>query len=256
MQRLFSAGEDPINLGKKCIILSLYECNGEALEHGYNHVLKLTDKVMKLLEWVLDLSVCTVVNIKKMQFGSVSCRSTTDAIFIVCRLQKFIDAHKPLCFAFVDLEKAFDHVPGKIRWWAFISLGVNEWTVQVIKGSYARIRVPVNGQYSAALSVGVGVHQGFVLSPLIFIPVLEVLLRKFCTSVLCDLFYTDDLVLIANSQEECSFKLKAWKSGVKSKTTSFVSLVVTLMFSRNPSNTPVPSAAVMLATTSVQAVVP
>ena len=46
--------------------------------------------------------------------------------------------------------------------------------MRVIKGMYsnARSRVQVNGQYSKEFGVGVGMHQGSVFSPLLFILVL------------------------------------------------------------------------------------
>ena len=47
----------------------------------------------------------------------------------------------------------------------------------------ARSRVRVNGQYSVEFGVGVGVHQGSVLSPLLFILVVETLSREFHTGV-------------------------------------------------------------------------
>ena len=74
---------------------------------------------------------------------------------------------KPLYFAFVDLEKAFDGVPRKVLWWALRSLGVEEWAVRVIQGMYVDVKslVRVNSQYSKEFGVGVGVHQGYVLSP-------------------------------------------------------------------------------------------
>ena len=56
-----------------------------------------------------------MVNIDEVQFCFVPGRGTTDAIFIVHQWQeKYIEAKKPLYFAFVDLEKAFDRVPRKI----------------------------------------------------------------------------------------------------------------------------------------------
>ena len=113
-------------------------------------------------------------------------RCTTDAIFIVRQLQeKYLAAKKPLYFTFVDLEKAFDRVPRSVLWWALLSVGVEEWAVRVIQGMYAnaRSRVRVNGQLSDEFGVGVGVHQGSVLSPLLFILVLEALSREFRTGV-------------------------------------------------------------------------
>ena len=91
---------------------------------------------MKLLECMLDSSIRNMVDIDEMQFGFVPGRGTTDAIFIARQLQeKYFAAKKPLYFAFVSLEKAFDRVPRKVLWWALRSLGI-EWAVRVIQGMY------------------------------------------------------------------------------------------------------------------------
>ena len=71
------------------------------------------------------------------------------------------------------------------------SLDVDEWAVRIIHW--------------------VGVHQGFVLSSLLFILVLEAS-RKFRTGVPWELLYADDLVLITDTQEEWI----AWKAGMES----------------------------------------
>ena len=141
------------------------------------------------------LAIRGMVNIDEIQYGFVPGRGTTDAIFIARQMQeKFIAAKKPLYFAFVDLEKAFDRVPRDVLWWALKSLGVEEWAVRVVQSMYsnARSRVRVNGQYSEEFDVKVGVHQGSVLSPLLFILVLEALSRKFRTGVPWELLYADD----------------------------------------------------------------
>ena len=120
-----------------------------------------------------------MVNIDEMQIAFLPGRGTTEAIFIVCQLQeKYIAApNKRLYFAFVDLEKAFDHVPREVLWWALRSLGVDEWAVHGIQGMYhnAWSHVWVNGQYSEEFGPGVGMHQDSVLSLLLFILVLEAL---------------------------------------------------------------------------------
>ena len=128
-----------------------------------------------------------------------------------------IPGKKLLYFAFVGLEKAFDRAPRKVLWWALRSLGVEGWAVRVIQGMYSNARScdSSNGQYSEEFGMRVGVHQDSV--PLLFILVLEALLREFCTGVLWELLYTDDLVLNADTQEECISQLKAWKAGMESK---------------------------------------
>ena len=107
--------------------------------------------------------------------------------------------------AFIDLEKAFDQVPRKVIWWALRKLGVEEWIVRLVQGMYAnaRSRVPVGEGYSEEFEVKVGVHQGAVLSPLLFVIVLEALSREFRSGVPWEDLYADDLVIIAESLEEC-----------------------------------------------------
>ena len=216
---VFINGEIPKDW-KESYILNLYKGKGDALDRGNYRGLKLTDQVMKLLERVLDNFIRGMVDIDAMQFGFVPGRGTTDAIFIIRQLQeKYIAANKPLYIAFVDLEKAFDRVPRKVLWWALRSLGVEEWAIRVIQGMYTdvRSRVRVNGQYSEEFGVGVGVHQGSVLSPLLFILVLEALSREFRTGVPWELLYADDLAVIADSLEECINKLKTWKEEMENK---------------------------------------
>ena len=73
-----------------------------------------------------------------------------------------------------SLESGKDRVPWEVVWWALRCFGVDEWIVSVIKDMYedATTTVRVNGRESKAFSVRVGVHQGSVLSPLLFIIVL------------------------------------------------------------------------------------
>ena len=54
-------------------------------------------------------------------------------------------------------------------------LGIDEWLVHLVQSMYkdVRSRVRVGDGYSEEFGVGVGVHQGSVLSPLLFIIVLR-----------------------------------------------------------------------------------
>ena len=126
-EAIFSSGMIPVDWEEN-FILMLHKGEGEALDHGNCHGLKLTDQVMKLLEPVLDSYICQMVNIDEMQFAFVPGRGTSDAIFIFRQLQgKYIvAANKRLYFAFIDLEKAFNPVPRKVLWWALRSLRVDE----------------------------------------------------------------------------------------------------------------------------------
>ena len=219
-------GEDVFSTGvipeewQESTILNLFKGKGDALVRGNYRGLKLTEQVMKVLEGVLESAVRGMVDVNKLQFGFMPGRGTTDAIFIARQLQeKYRAAKKPLYFAFVDLEKAFDRVPREVLWWALRSLGVEEWAVRVIQGMYAnaRSRVRVNGQLSEDFDVTVGVHQGSVLSPLLFILVLEALSCGFHTDKPWELLYADDLVIIASSEQELVDRLREWKKRMEDK---------------------------------------
>ena len=125
-----------------------------------------------------------------------------------------MDQNKPLYMAFIDLEKAFDRVPRDVIWWAMRKLGIDEWLVRLVQSMYkdVRSRVRVGDGYSEEFGVGVGVHQGSVLSLLLFIIVLEALSREFCTGCPWELLYADDLMISAGSKEELLVKIKTWKT--------------------------------------------
>ena len=81
----------------------------------------------------------------------------------------------------------------------------------------AKSTVNINGTIGDPFPVKVGVHQGSVLSPLLFIIVLEALSREFRTGLPWELLYADDLVLMADSIEELEILFERWKSGMEQK---------------------------------------
>ena len=112
-------------------------------------------------------------------------------------------AKKNLWMAFVDLEKAFDRVPKDVLWWSLRELGVEESIVCVIKSMYddSTAAVKLKNGVSERFEVKVGVHQGSVLSPLLFIIVLEALTRKCRKGLPYELLFADDLILMAEFME-------------------------------------------------------
>ena len=71
----------------------------------------------------------------------------------------------------------------------------------------------VLGALSEDFTVSVGVHQGSVLSPLLFIIVLEALSRDFRVDLPWELLYADDLVLIADSLRGAKEKFRKLEVG-------------------------------------------
>ena len=160
---------------------------------------------MKVFERVIEKYIRGAVNIDDMQFGFMPGKGTMDAIFITRIMQeRFLAKKKDLYFTFVDLEKAFVRVPRQVVTWALRKVGLEEWIIREVKAMYenAKNTVNINGTISDPFPVKVSVHQGSVLSPLLFIIVLEALSREFRTGLPWELLYANDLVLMADSIEE------------------------------------------------------
>jgi hypothetical protein len=66
-------------------------------------------------------------------------------------------------------------------------------------------------------NMGVKVHQGPVLSPLLFIRVSEALSSEFRTGVTWELLYASDQAVMADSLDEYVTMLKAWTNGMEIK---------------------------------------
>ena len=108
---------------------------------------------------------------------------------------------KPLYFAFVDLKKALDGVLIKVIWWVMQKLGIKEWKIRFVQAMYAddASSLCINNTFSETFGVKVGVHQGSVLSPLLFVIVIGALSQDCQHGCLWELLYADDLVIMDES---------------------------------------------------------
>ena len=75
----------------------------------------------------------------------------------------------------------------------------------------------MGNSFSDEITVRVGVHQGSVLSPLLFIIVLEALSSEYRTGCPWELFYADDLVIMSETMAGLVEKLAGWKDEMESK---------------------------------------
>ena len=94
---------------------------------------------------------------------------------------------------------------------------MDEWIVGLVQGMYSNARscVRVGEGYSEEFEVKVGVHQGSVHNPLLFIIVLEAC--EFRCGVPWEDLYAYDLVIIAESLEKCVRRLLTWKGAMEEK---------------------------------------
>ena len=98
-------------------------------------------------------------------------------------------------------------------------LGVEEWLVLAVMSMYTGAKTVVRTVYgnSSSFEVKVGMHQGSALSPLLFVIVMEAISREFRVVLPWELLYADDLVVIAESEEDLIKRLNEWKNNVQNR---------------------------------------
>ena len=142
-------------------------------------------------------------------------KTTVDAIFIFRRmLESYLEKNRKLFICFVGLEKAFDRVPSRVIEWA-----LRKKLVQAVMSMYkeAKTRVQVGGGHSEKFNVGVGVHQGSVVSPFLFSIVFDILSEDGRKGALYKLLHADDCVLMAETIEELEAQFISWKAAFEGK---------------------------------------
>ena len=162
---------------RNSILVLVYKGKCDPLVCGSYRAIMLLEQPLKVLEGVLEKRIRCQVSIDNMQFGFMPGKGTTDAIFIMRQVQeKYQVKKKKLYYALVNLEKAFDRVPREVVRWVLRKLGVDEWLIRTVTPLYTEA-CPVVRTYaglSESFEVKVGLHQGSVLSPLLFAAVMNV----------------------------------------------------------------------------------
>ena len=104
-----------------------------------------------------------------------------------------------MCF----VDKAFDRVPWKVLEWAMRKKGIPAALVRsVIRlNAEAKTGVRVDSELSEELEVKVGMHQGCVLSSVLFSVVVDVIKEFSRVGALSELLCAVDLVLMSEIME-------------------------------------------------------
>ena len=80
-----------------------------------------------------------------------------------------------------------------------------------------KLKVRVRSELSEEFLIQVGVHQGSVLSPLLFAFAMDIILENAREELMNEILYADDLVLMNESIENLKEKLLKWKDAFESK---------------------------------------
>ena len=118
-----------------------------------------------------------------------------------------------MALAFVYLEKAFDIIPREMVMATLRWMGLPEPEVRMVEGTYEKTtaRVVVGEGGSEEFEVNIGLRLDSVLSPMLFIAVLDLISRKTVVKdAMKKLLYADDLAVVANGKHELQETLEEW----------------------------------------------
>ena len=100
------------------VLVPIFKGKGDVRNCNTYRKVKLLEHALKIVERVLQRMIRALVIIDSMQFGFMPGIETTDALFVVRRMQERYRDKKKLYVCFVNIEKTFDRVPRKVMEWA------------------------------------------------------------------------------------------------------------------------------------------
>ncbi|VDP18325.1 unnamed protein product [Schistosoma margrebowiei] len=134
-------------------------------------------------------------------------------------VEQSVEWNSSLYINFIDYEKAFDSVDRRTFWKLLRHYGVPEKIVNIIRNSYDGLQCKVvhGGQLTDAFQVRTGVRQGCLLSPFLFVLVVDWIIKTATSEgkhgiqwtvqkQLDDLDFADDLALLSHTHERMQIK--------------------------------------------------
>lgn len=159
--------------------------------------------------------------IRKQQAGFRPNRSCVDHINTLrIIIEQSVEFRTALQLVFVDYSTAFDSINRDCIWNALIQRGISPKLIRLIRAQYDgfKCRVLYNGRLSAEFNTISGVRQGCLMSPILFLIVLDDVLAQAIDgknrgitwnlqSQLEDLAYADDICLISSRHVDMQDKI-------------------------------------------------
>ena len=170
----FESGSCPLKL-KIAKVIPIHKKGSELLVDNYRPI-SLLSNINKVFEKLVYKRLYNFLSNQnsffELQFGFRAKHSTSHALISLTeKIREALDNKKHVCGIFVDLKKAFDTVDHEILLRKLAHYGIrgisNEWF-----RSYLTDRkqfVSINGYDSNTIGTDIGVPQGSVLGPLLFL---------------------------------------------------------------------------------------
>ncbi|VDP18734.1 unnamed protein product [Schistosoma margrebowiei] len=147
-------------------------------------------------------------------------RSCTDQIATLrIIVEQSIEWNSSLYINFIDYEKAIDSVDRTTLWKLLRHYGVPQKIVNIIRNSYDGLHCKIvhGEQLTKSFEVKTGIRQGCLLSPFLFLPVIDWIMKTSTSEgkhgiqwtskmQLDDLDFADDLALLSQTQQQMQEK--------------------------------------------------
>uniref|UniRef100_A0A8D8XXM4 Craniofacial development protein 2 n=1 Tax=Cacopsylla melanoneura TaxID=428564 RepID=A0A8D8XXM4_9HEMI len=181
----------------------------------------------KILTKIILYRIQNVVdeNLRKEQAGFRRNRSCVDMINTLrIIIEQSAEYQAPLYLTFVDFEKAFDSLSRDAIWKALHKFKIPQKLINIIKATYDNYscRVIHEGKVSDPFQVQTGVKQGCQISPIIFLMVLDGVMRRVITTPrgiqwrltqqIEDLDFADDICFMSHKIEDMKGKIQDLKN--------------------------------------------
>lgn len=183
----------------------------------------LLNTINKVLSIILHDRLAGVLEplLRKEQAGFRPHRSCVEHINTLrIIVEQSVEFKAPLYLLFVDFKQAFDSVDRDMMWKILQSYGIPLKLLNIVMGLYteARCQVVHRGKLGEWFTVRSGVRQGCVLSPFLFLLVLDWVMRKVnntkcgiswtMSERLEDLDFADDICLMSQTANDMEQKLR------------------------------------------------
>ena len=152
-------------------------------------------------------------HLREQQAGFRSGRSCIEQIFVLRQvIEQTLEYQRRLALNFIDFTKAFDSIHRDTLWQIARSYGIPTHFIDLFRSLYQRSECCVRTDEGETnfFAIGTGVRQGCILSPMLFLLVIDFVCRNaidrkqlgisWAGGLLADLDFADDVVLIAPTQ--------------------------------------------------------
>lgn len=209
----WSAGIVPLDW-KEGVIVTIPK-KGDLSECRNWRGITLLNTIQKIIAFIIldRISPAVEASLRKEQAGfrrNRSCLDHINSLRII--VEQSMEWNKPLFLIFVDFERAFDTINRVVIWQCLYNIGIPDKIIKIIQMLYsdAPYKARFKGVDSESFFINRGVRQGCILSPLLFLLVLDSVMLKTNAEAtdgiqwhlnqrLHDLDYADDLCLMSHS---------------------------------------------------------